>query len=355
VKTKLGLRLEHVTKVWRGFALKDISLTVEDGEYFILLGPTGAGKTLLLETIMGFNKPDKGKIVLDSQDVTEVPPEKKKIGYAPQDSVLFPHMTVRQNIEFGLKMQGVEKTARTQTVNQLLDMTKLKAIEHHRPATLSGGEKQRVTLAQVLAINPKVILLDEPLASVDAETARELKKELKRIHAEHGKTVVHVTHNLIEGFNLGTKMAVMRAGEIVQVDEIRTIFAKPQNEFVARFLGYENVYKAQLIKSGSDYSIATVEGVHFKISGTMNKPEKTIAILPEDITVHVSPIKRHGANTFKGTIIEDADMGPFVMLTVDAGLILKAIVTKSSFMENAFEIGKAVWLHFKDNAVKILD
>jgi molybdate/tungstate transport system ATP-binding protein len=355
VKTKLGLRLEHVTKVWHGFALKDINLHVEDEEYFILLGPTGAGKTLLLETIMGFNKPDKGKIVLDGQDITEVPPEKRKIGYAPQDSLLFPHMTVRQNIEFGLRMQGVEKAARTQTVNQLLDVTKLKAIEHHRPATLSGGEKQRVTLAQVLAINPKVILLDEPLASVDAETARELKKELKRIHAEHGKTVVHVTHNLIEGFNLGSKMAVMRAGEIVQVDEIKTIFTKPQNEFVARFLGYENVHKAQLIKSGSDCSMVAVDGVHFKISGIMNKPEKTIAILPEDITVHVSPTKRHGANVFKGTIIEYADMGPFVMLTADAGLVLKAIVTKSSFMENALETGQEVWLRFKDDAVKILE
>ena len=150
----MGLKIENVSKTWREFQLKNINLTVENGDYFIILGPTGAGKTLLLETIMGFQKPDNGKIILNQNDVTETPPEKRGIGYVSQNCVLFPHLNVRQNIEFGLKMGKVEKMVRKKAVDTMLESTGLKPFENRYPQTLSGGEKQKVALARVLALNP---------------------------------------------------------------------------------------------------------------------------------------------------------------------------------------------------------
>ena len=150
--------MQNVTKNWGGFALKNINLAIDDGEYLVLLGPTGSGKTLLLETIMGFNKPDEGRILIDGDEVTGVAPEKRGIGYVPQNSVMFPHMSVRQNIAFGLKMQGAEKAEQDKTIDRIIDLVNLKSIEHRQPVSLSGGEKQKVALARVLAINSKLVL-----------------------------------------------------------------------------------------------------------------------------------------------------------------------------------------------------
>ncbi len=346
--------LENITKTWRGFALKDINMHIEDGEYFIILGPTGAGKTLLLETIMGFNKPEKGRIILNGRDVTAYLPEKRGIGYVPQNLVLFPHMTVSQNIEFGLRMRGVNKVERKKRVNQMLDLLKLKALENRKPATLSGGEKQKVALARVLAIDPKLILLDEPLTSVDVEGGRELRRELKRINKDCGKTIIHVTHELVEAFSLGDKLALMRAGEIVQIGRAKEIFSKPRNEFAAKFLGYENVLKAKLVNSDDGFSNFVVEGVKVRAAGKVDGSERMIAIRPEDIIVQLFPMNK-AANTFQGTVIDCLDMGSIVMLTLDVGILLKVIVTKSFLVEESLEFGKKVWLRFKESAVKILE
>ncbi len=261
----MGLKIENVSKTWREFQLKNINLTVENGDYFIILGPTGAGKTLLLETIMGFHKPDNGKIILNQIDVTETPPEKRGIGYVSQNCVLFPHLNVRQNVEFGLKMGKVEKMVRQKAVDTMLESTGLKPFENRYPQTLSGGEKQKVALARVLALNPATILLDEPLSALDAEASKELKRELKRIH-KTGKTIIHVTHNQVEGFSLGNKMAVMRSGEVMQSGKTREVFAKPQSEFVARFLGYENVFKVQSVETTDSFSLVEAKGVKLKVS-----------------------------------------------------------------------------------------
>lgn len=350
----MGLTLESISKTWSGFALKDINMKIEDGEYFIILGPTGAGKTLLLETIMGFNKPDKGKIIINGLDVTSELPEKRHIGYVPQNLVLFPHMTIRENVEFGLRMHGVSKVERKKVVDGVLDLLKLAAMENRRPATLSGGEKQKVALARVLAIDPKLILLDEPLTSVDVETGRELRKELKRINKDLGKTVVHVTHDLVEGFSLGDKLALMRAGEILQTGKAKEIFYKPRSVFAAKFLGYENVFEAKLVKSDGGFSDFDVEGVRLRAEGKFDGTKRMIAIRPEDIVVKPFSIT-NAANTFQGTITDCSDMGSVVIITLDVGILLKSLMTKSFFVEETLEVGKEVWLHFKESAVKILE
>ena len=175
----MGLKLEHLSKAWNGFALRDINLEVADGEYLALLGPNGAGKTLLLETIVGFYKPDNGRILLDSNDLTALPPEKRRMGYVPQNCMLFPHMRVRQNVEFGLKMRGITEDQRKKTTEEVLRLMGLTSLAEKLPITLSGGEKQKVALARVLAFEPKIILLDEPLESIDEESSRTTKVELK--------------------------------------------------------------------------------------------------------------------------------------------------------------------------------
>lgn len=349
----LGLKLENISKSWSEFKLKNIDLTIENGDYFVILGPTGAGKTLLLETIVGFYKPDEGRIFMNGKDITNEPPEKRNIGYVSQNCVLFPNMDVRQNVEFGLKMKGVSKTERTRTVDQLLEVAGLKSMAHRRPATLSGGEKQKVALARAIAPEPEMIILDEPLTAIDLETAREIKGALKRLHLS-GKTVIHVTHNQIEGFSLGSKMAILNSGEIVQTGKPKETFSKPRSKFVAQFLGYENVFKAQLIEQQGPLSLVSVKGVTLKVSGNVDAPECTIAVRPEDISVEMSPIKNDAMNILKGTIIEFVDQGPSVSITVDAGLPLKVIMTKSFFIEKNLETRQETWLAFKHTSVKIL-
>ena len=350
----MTLVLKNITKNWDSFALKNINLSIARDEYLVLLGPTGAGKTLLLETIMGFNIPDEGRIIIDNQDVTNVAPEKRGIGYVPQDSVLFPNMTVRQNIVFGLKMQSKDKVEQDKTADELLKLVGLKHVEHRLPDGLSGGEKQKVALARVLAIDSRIVLLDEPLASVDAETTRQLRAELKRIHKEQGKTVIHVTHSLIEGFGLADKLALMMAGEIVQVGEAKELLAKPKNEFIARVLGYENIYKAKVVEKGPDFSVLDVEGVNLKISGAVDHVG-LVAVQPENITVELSCPKVTDANVLKGRVTDSVDLGPVVMVTVETGLLLKVVMAKNFFIENGLEDGRVVWLKFQFNTVKIIE
>jgi molybdate/tungstate transport system ATP-binding protein len=349
----LGLKIENISKSWSDFKLKGINLTIEDGDYFVILGPTGAGKTLLLETMMGFHKPDEGRIVLNGQDITGTPPEKRNIGYVSQNCVLFPHMNVRQNVEFSLKMKGTPKAERNKKVNELLEFANLKSMAHRRPSTLSGGEKQKVSLMRALAAESHIIILDEPLTAIDLETARDIKSALKQVHLD-GTTVIHVTHNQVEGFSLGSKMAVMNTGEIAQTGKPKEIFAKPKNKFVAKFLGYENVFKAKLIEQKGKLCIVSAEGVKLKVAGKVDAAECTIAVRPENIALEASPKKNGAVNVLKGTLVEFIDQGPTVAITVDAALTFKVTMTKSVFIEKNLETGQETWLTFKSEATKIL-
>ena len=349
----LGLKIENISKSWSDFKLKGIDLTIEDGDYFVILGPTGAGKTLLLETVMGFHTPDEGKIVLNGQDITATPPEKRGIGYVSQNCVLFPHLNVHQNVEFSLKMKGVPKAERNQKVNELLEFAKLESMAHRRPSTLSGGEKQKVSLMRALAAEPQLIILDEPLTAIDLKTARDIKSALKQVHLD-GKTVIHVTHNQVEGFSLGSKMAVMNTGEIAQTGKPKEIFAKPKNKFVAKFLGYENVFKAKLIEQKGTLCIVSAEGIKLKVTGKVDAVECTIAVRPEDIALEAAPKKNGTVNVLKGTLVEFIDQGPTVAITVNAALTFKVTITKSVFIEKNLETGQETWLTFKSEAVKLL-
>jgi molybdate transport system ATP-binding protein len=350
----LGLKLEKISKSWSDFNLKNITLNIENNDYLVILGPNGAGKTLLLETIIGFHKPDKGRIILNGIDITDEPPEKRNIGYVSQMSFLFPNMTVSQNVEFSLKMKGLPKTNRSQKVNQLLELMGLTSISNRRSTTLSGGEKQRVSLARAIATESQIIILDEPLTGIDLETASKIKHALKRLHLS-GKTLIHVTHNQVEGFSLGSKMAIMNSGEIMQTGKPKEIFGKPQNTFVARFLGYENIFKAKLINQQGLLSIVNSNGVTLKVAGHIVNSECTIAVRPEDILVERSPIKNEKMNILKGTIIECIDQGPTVSIAVSAILPFNVVMTKNAFIEKELDIDTDIFLSINSETVKVID
>jgi molybdate/tungstate transport system ATP-binding protein len=348
----LELKVENLSKAWRGFKLNKINLTVAQGEYFILLGPTGAGKTLLLETIMGFHPPDTGRVLLDGVDVTSVPPEKRGIGYVPQTCVLFPHMNVRQNVEFGLKMQRIAGAKRKQIVDKILENIGLTSLAFRSPDTLSGGEKQKVSLARVLATQPRILLLDEPLTGMDAETAKELRGKLKQIHRE-GNTIIHVTHNQAEGFSLGDRMGIIWNGEIVQTGETQELLSNPQSEYVARFLGFENIFTAKFVDSRNSLSIVRVGAVELAVSEKIATPECTIAIRPEDIAI-IKGKKPANSNVLEATVTDFLDQGHFVSVFFNAGLPLEALVTRSAFMEMHIEAGQKVQLAVNPNAIRTI-
>jgi len=234
------------------FSLREIDLQVWRGEYFSILGPTGAGKTVLLECIAGLWVPRTGEIWLNGTEVTHLPPEKRGVSYVPQDYALFPFLTAGENIAFGLKLKGfspleiqqrVESLSRTLGIHHLLDRS---------PRTLSGGERQRVALARALIVEPLVLLLDEPLSALDPSTRAELRSELRRIHKKFRITTLHVTHDLEEAFVLSDRIAVLHEGRIQQTGTREKVFYSPCNCRVARFLGLHNVFRGELCRVHDD-------------------------------------------------------------------------------------------------------
>ena len=243
------ISVEHLTARFGTFALQDVSLDVDEGQYWVILGPSGSGKSLLLETIAGFYPQDGGRVVIDGRDVTDVAPERRGVGLVFQHRALFPHQSVSGNIEYGLRVRRVPAEERKRTVSDLVDRLGLAGVLSRPVATLSGGEAQRVAIARALAVRPSVLLLDEPLSMIDHNARLELQAELKRIHGELGTRTIHVTHSREEAAVLGDHCAVMLGGRIVQAGTLQDLKSQPSSPFVTRFLGLD---PPETCASGSD-------------------------------------------------------------------------------------------------------
>jgi thiamine transport system ATP-binding protein len=243
------LRVENVTVRFDGKeALAEASLDVADGEIVTVLGPSGSGKTTLLRVIAGLQVPDEGLVLLDGIDLTAVPPHRRGIGLVFQDHALFPHRDVRGNVSFGLRMRGDSPEAIDARTTELLELVGLVGFEQRSVATLSGGEQQRVALARALAPEPRVLLLDEPLGSLDRRLRDRLLEDLSGLFDELELTAVYVTHDQTEAFTLGDRVAVMRAGRVVQVASPDELWAHPLDEDIARFLGLANVSGSEIVR-----------------------------------------------------------------------------------------------------------
>lgn len=223
--------------------LDGVDLFAKPGELMVIMGPSGCGKTTLLLVILGALRPEEGAVLIGNQDVTNVPIEERNIGYVPQDFGLFPHLNVYENIAFGLRVRGYPKSEIDRKVKELLELVNLNGLERRRPMELSGGQKQRVALARALAINPSLLLLDEPLSNIDAITKAEIISNLKSLQRKIGITTICVTHDPEDAFKLGDRIAIMYSGKIVQCGKPNEIMEKPQNEIVKKIIASVYVFQ----------------------------------------------------------------------------------------------------------------
>lgn len=260
-------------------ALSNVDLTIEGGSFFSLLGPSGCGKTTLLRLLAGFDTPTTGRIFLDDQDVTALPPNRRPVNTVFQSYALFPHLTVAQNIGFGLKMQGIATARIKQRVAEMLAAVRMEEFASRLVSQLSGGQQQRVALARALAPAPRVLLLDEPLSALDLKLRKEMQVELKRLQRETGITFIFVTHDQEEALTMSDRIAVMSKGVVQQTGTPREIYAHPANRFVAGFIGESNFLPVTV--EGRD---AVLAGHRIGLAHDNAQGPATLAIRPEDIT-----------------------------------------------------------------------
>ncbi|MER3468427.1 MAG: spermidine/putrescine ABC transporter ATP-binding protein [Thermoflexus sp.] len=235
-------------------ALREVSFQVRQGEFFVIIGPSGSGKTTLLNCLAGLLFPDKGRILLGGEDITYLPPHKRGMSMIFQDFALFPHMTVAENIAFGLKLKGLKKDDIETEVKAALKMIGLSGYENRLPRQLSAGEKQRVAIARSLVVRPKVLLFDEPLANLDYRMQRRMEEELKVLHRKLGMTFIYVTHNQEQAMSLADRILVLNKGFVEQIGPPDEIYNRPLNLFVARFVGDLNVIRGKLVKREDNYA-----------------------------------------------------------------------------------------------------
>jgi len=334
------------------FLMKDTTLDVRDGEYFVLLGPTGAGKTVLLESIAGLNPIRSGQIRLNGKDVTFLSPEKRNVGFAYQEHVLFPHLSVRDNIAFGLMRRRKTRREIEEAIAQVAELLGITDLLERKPAFLSGGESQKTALARALAIKPDLLLLDEPLSAVDPETKEATQRELKEIHNRLGITTIHVTHDFEEAIALGDRIAVLGEGRIVQIGTPEQIFRHPNSEFVARFVMTRNILEGEVLDSSEGQSIFSVEGTKLAVV-TALRGRLHASIRPEDILISRGPLHSSALNSFQGTITRIADRGSVIYLTVTVPPEFTCLITRRSFEEMDLREEQKVCITFKASAVHV--
>lgn len=345
------IELVNVSKTLGDFNLKDINLKVNNNEYFVILGPTGTGKTVILETIAGLYKPDKGKILFHDKNVTHIFPEERNIGFVYQDYALFPHLSVRENIIFGLKIRKYNNDIIEKKVKEI---TKLLGIGHllkRYPSTLSGGEQQRVAIARVLVLSPEILLLDEPLSALDPRTKENFQYELKKIHNRFKTTTIHITHDFNEAMALADRIGVMCNGQIIQIGSPEDVFHKPSDKFVANFVGIENIFSGEIIEKDNMKFFKTGDVLFNTI--TDEKGQVHAAIRPEEIFLAEDVSGLSTQNSLKCTIKDILPKDNLVKIKLDGGIPLTAFITKQSAKEMKLGLEREIFAGFKTTAVHV--
>jgi len=314
------------------FALQHVDIEVAAGQYFILLGPPGSGKTVFLECLCGLKRAGSGKILIDGRDVTHLEPRTRGIGYVPQDYALFPHLSVEQNIGFGLRARWYQRQDIATKVTEIADLLGIGHLMPRRIKGLSGGERQRVALARALVLRPKVLLLDEPVCALDEVTRQDICAQLLRIQRRLGLTTIHVSHNLEEAFSVADRAAILYQGAIQQVGSLEELLRRPNTEFVARFMRCENIYCGELISSSAHSCLARVNAsIEVQVPGRHQGKIKFV-IRPEDVLVS-PPTHDHcrGENEFAAQLVRWRDCGGYTRVELDGPLNVVAHMTHPAF------------------------
>ncbi|MFH1438219.1 MAG: ABC transporter ATP-binding protein [Pseudomonadota bacterium] len=340
---RLGVRV-------KGFSLSDISFEAETGEFFVILGPTGAGKTMLLRAIAGLERVCAGQVLIDGADATHAPPERRDIGFMFQENTLFPHLSVRDNIAYGLKRRGKSKQDIAGRCREIAGLLGIEHLLDRKPGKLSGGEAQRVGLARTLAPDPGLLLLDEPLLSIDPSAREALQQELRGIHERLKKTVIFVTHSFEEAAALAGRIGVMRSGRLVQVGTPGEIFRRPESEFVARFSLARNIFKVDIEDEAKGLAAASIDGTKILTTTSLRGP-RHMSLRPEDIIVSRERISSSALNSLEGKVRKIEDKGSLVHLTVSVPPDLVALITARSLRDLGLEEGMHVFVTFKASAV----
>ncbi|MGM0500330.1 MAG: ABC transporter ATP-binding protein [Bacillota bacterium] len=341
------LSLENLKVAYgKNTVLEDFNLSINQGEFVSLLGPSGCGKTTTLRSIAGFVKAQKGKIMFKGQNFTDVPVHKKHFGFVFQNYALFPHLNVFDNVAFGLKMQKTAEAEIKKRVEKMIDLVGLSGFLKRYPAELSGGQQQRVALARALVIEPDLLLLDEPLSNLDAKLRVEMRVEIRNIQQKLGLTTVYVTHDQEECFSISDRVVVMKDGEIEQLDSPEKIYRKPETEFVADFVGFENFF--DLFQAGEVFK--TAKGELFKVSSAdlnTNKDKFRASIRPNDIAITLAGGEEK-ENTISGEIKISTFLGEKYQYNVktEYGEFVVNAAT-----EKRIENGKKVSLYFPEEKI----
>ena len=318
-----GVQLERVRKVYGSVvALKEMDLGIEEGEFLTLLGPSGCGKTTTLRLIAGFIEPTGGNIYLGDDDVTGLPPQHREIGMVFQDYALFPHLTIHDNIGFGLKERGADKTKINKRVNELLDLVHLPGVENRYPAELSGGQAQRIAVARAVAYPPRVLLMDEPLGALDLKLREAMQIELRRIQKELDITTVFVTHDQTEAMNMSDRIVVMNEGVIEQVGTAEEIYNNPKTKFVADFVGQINLIEGSVLDSKGGYTTLQIAGdATIRINDTQGQTngELTVAVRPENLFLVGDSDAPSDSNQLNGKVVGTIFAGNLMKVFVDIG------------------------------------
>jgi ABC-type Fe3+/spermidine/putrescine transport system ATPase subunit len=304
-------------------AVKKVSLTIERGDFFTFLGPSGCGKTTVLRMIAGFARPDHGKILFDQVEMNEVPPWKRDVGMVFQNYALWPHLSVYDNVAFGLRERDLSKTVVSERTGRALAMVNLKGLERRKPSELSGGQQQRVALARTLVIEPRLLLLDEPLSNLDAKLRIQMRQELVRIQKDLGITSIYVTHDQEEALTLSTRIAVMSKGNVVQVGTPKEIYENPKSQEVADFVGTSNFFISEVIgKIGDRIRVKTEQGFLLIVGGQEESSpaigaKVLLNIRPESIALSLSDEIRPEENRIPGIVRTSAYLGSLVQYEVE--------------------------------------
>jgi spermidine/putrescine transport system ATP-binding protein len=337
-------------------AVAGINLDMPPGEFFSLLGPSGCGKTTTLRLIAGFERPDEGQILLDGEDMAQTPPHKRKVNTVFQNYALFPHLSVAENVSFGLKYKDVSKQDARSRVSEALELVRLTGFERRRPSQLSGGQQQRVALARALVLNPEVLLLDEPLGALDAKLRKQLQIELKSLQEEVGITFIYVTHDQEEALTMSDRLAVMSNGRVEQVGTPSEVYEEPRTAYVADFLGVSNLMDARA--QGMDaQGRANVRLGEFEIAAAQGdvdaRGDVKVVIRPE--RVKLDEAGATGENRVPGMVERVVYVGSIMQVIVH----LAPGATLQAWVQNEGEglpygQGQSVSVHLPAEAIRVL-
>ena len=365
------IEFENVTKFYgKVRAVNDVSLKVDEGEFFALLGPSGCGKTTLLRMLAGFEVPSGGRILIDGQDVSRVPPNKRPVNMVFQSYAVFPHMTVADNVGYGLRIEGVAAPERSRRVEDALALVKLDGYGARRPDQLSGGQRQRVALARALVKRPRVLLLDEPLSALDAQLREAMRTELAQLQETVGITFLFVTHDQDEALAMASRCAVMDKGVLQQVATPSDLYERPASRFVAGFIGSVNLFEGRVTESKTDRAIVQAADLAAPIEVVAATPavgaSVWVAVRPENILMSPAPDgdwrppsddAAAGCNRAKGMIKQMSYLGSESVfeVEVEGGRRIRVLRSNLASRDRAgFGLGEPVWLTWRAAAASVL-